>query len=84
MPSLIACCRNAPTVRFISFEIFATGVYAFECLRSSACIAFVHATVFFVFFSCFTICISIGACLLSQAIEPTPYSRDAAFRDDMI
>ena len=35
MPSLIACCRNAPTVRFISFEIFATGVFAFECLRSA-------------------------------------------------
>jgi hypothetical protein len=31
-------------VRFICLEIFATGVRAFECLRSSACIAFVQAT----------------------------------------
>jgi hypothetical protein len=53
IPSLSACCRNAPTVRFISFEIFATGVRALECLRNSACKAFVHATrlVFFAFFA---------------------------------
>jgi hypothetical protein len=43
MPSFRACWRSAPTVRFICFEIFETGVLAFECFRSSACIAFVHA-----------------------------------------
>lgn len=44
MPSLRACWRNAPTVRFICFEILATGVLAFECLRNSACSFFVHST----------------------------------------
>jgi hypothetical protein len=43
MPSFRACWRSAPTVRFICFEIFETGILAFECFRSSACIAFVHA-----------------------------------------
>jgi hypothetical protein len=43
MPSFRACWRSAPTVRFICFEIFETGVLAFECFRSSACITFVHA-----------------------------------------
>jgi hypothetical protein len=43
MPSFSACWRSAPTVRFICFEIFETGILAFECFRSSACIAFVHA-----------------------------------------
>jgi hypothetical protein len=36
MPMLDACCRSAPAVRFISFEILATGVRLFECFRSSA------------------------------------------------
>jgi hypothetical protein len=51
MPSLRACWRSAPIVRFIILEILATGVLAFECLRSSACIVFVHCTRvrFFVF-----------------------------------
>jgi hypothetical protein len=43
IPSFSACWRSAPTVRFICFEIFATGVLAFECFRSSACIALVQA-----------------------------------------
>jgi hypothetical protein len=43
-------------VRFICFEIFATGVLAFECFRNSACIAFVHAT--FVRFTFFAILFS--------------------------
>ena len=46
MPSLRACWRNAPTVRFISLEILATGVRALECFRNSACNAFVHAARF--------------------------------------
>jgi hypothetical protein len=29
-------------VRFISLDIFATGVFAFECLRNSACNALVQ------------------------------------------
>jgi hypothetical protein len=29
-------------VRFINLDIFATGVFAFECLRNSACNAFVQ------------------------------------------
>ena len=44
IPSFKACCRNTLGVRFICFEIFATGVRASECLRKSACIFFVHAT----------------------------------------
>ena len=31
-------------MRFIFFEIFATGVRAFESFRNSACRAFVHGT----------------------------------------
>ena len=31
MPNMPARRRSAPTVRFNSFEIFATGVRAFEC-----------------------------------------------------
>ena len=42
-PNLSACWRSAPTVRLICFEIFAIGVLAFECFRSSACIALVQA-----------------------------------------
>ena len=44
MPSLLARCRSAPTVRFMGIEILATGVFAFECLRSSASFAFDQAT----------------------------------------
>ena len=43
IPSFSACWRRAPIVRFICFEIFAIGVFAFECFRSSACIALVQA-----------------------------------------
>jgi hypothetical protein len=46
IPSLSACWRSAPTVLFICLEIFASGVRAFECLRSSACNALVQATRF--------------------------------------
>jgi hypothetical protein len=52
MPNLRACWRNAPTVLFICFEILATGVLAFECLRNSACNSFVQATRFFDFGIC--------------------------------
>ena len=39
-------------MRFICFEILATGVLAFECLRNSACIVLVEATfVRFTFFA---------------------------------
>jgi hypothetical protein len=53
MPSEKACWRKAPTVRFINFEIFATGVFALECLRSSACRVFVQRArfTFAVFFA---------------------------------
>lgn len=34
-PSFRACCRSAPTVRFIAREMAVTGVLALECLRSS-------------------------------------------------
>jgi|SRR6516165_814460 hypothetical protein len=34
-PSFKACCRRAPTVRFIEREILATGVLLFECAFSS-------------------------------------------------
>src|SRR5664280_5362 len=44
MPSLLARCRSAPTVRFMDIEILATGVFAFECLRSSASFVFDQAT----------------------------------------
>src|SRR3954469_8838682 len=47
MPSLSACWRKAPAVRFIILEIRATGVFAFECLRRSAWCARAHATRFF-------------------------------------
>ena len=39
-------------MRFICFEILATGVLAFECFRNSACIVLVQATfVRFTFFA---------------------------------
>src|ERR1039457_5271762 len=44
MPSLLARCQSAPIVRFMDIEILATGVFAFECLRSSASFAFDQAT----------------------------------------
>jgi hypothetical protein len=44
MPMLDACCRSAPIVRFISFEILVTGIRLFECLRSSAWSALVQGT----------------------------------------
>jgi len=44
MPSLLARWRSEPTVRFMGIEILATGVFAFECLRSSASFAFDQAT----------------------------------------
>jgi len=48
---LLARWRSAPTVRFIGFEILATGVFAFECLRNSASCVFDQTTcVLFVFF----------------------------------
>src|SRR3954452_4548674 len=31
MPSLNACCRTAPTVRFMALETLATAVLLFEC-----------------------------------------------------
>lgn len=45
-PSAPALCRRAPTVRFIAFEILATGIFSFEYFFSSATLAFVHATRF--------------------------------------
>jgi hypothetical protein len=42
MPSFNACWRSAPGVRFINLDIFATGVFAFECLRNSECNPFVQ------------------------------------------
>jgi hypothetical protein len=52
-------------VRFICFEILATGVLAFECLRNSACIVLVQAT--FVRFTLFAILFSVCVGLLSCA-----------------
>jgi hypothetical protein len=37
--------RSAPTVRFISFEIFATGVRALECAFSARMSSFVHGLI---------------------------------------
>jgi hypothetical protein len=38
IPKLKAFCRMAPGVRFMDFEIVATGVFFFECaLRSLTC-----------------------------------------------
>jgi hypothetical protein len=54
IPMLNACCRSAPTVRFICFEILVTGVRFFECLRSSARSALLQGTCLrrrFVFFA---------------------------------
>src|SRR4051812_8573439 len=53
MPSLKACCLTAPIVLFIAFATLSTGVFALECLRSSACRAFVHEARLVVFFFVF-------------------------------
>ncbi len=51
IPSIPARRRSAPTVRFISFEIFSTGVLALECalrLRTSSFVhGFITRTIFF-------------------------------------
>src|SRR5579859_1317435 len=63
MPSLRAFCRSEPSVRLVSFTIFATGVRAFECARSSliSVLVYLRTTDFFafgVFFAFFaTLCI---------------------------
>ena len=44
MPSLSACWRKAPGVLFITFQILATGILAFECRRNSPSNPLVHAT----------------------------------------
>jgi hypothetical protein len=36
--------RSAPSVRFIAFEIFTTGVFFLECIFNSRTSAAVHAT----------------------------------------
>src|SRR6202022_1715530 len=41
-PSFKACCRRAPTVRFMDCEILATGVLFFECAFNSRCSALVQ------------------------------------------
>src|SRR3979490_586236 len=51
MPSFRACCRSAPSVRFICFAILATGVLAFECLRKSASKGLVQRTRFATLFA---------------------------------
>src|ERR1700712_3663707 len=68
MPSLSACWRSAPAVRFIILEIRATGVFDLECLRSSACCAFDQATRFdfLVFFTFFAMQFSCCAGLLTR------------------
>src|SRR5258708_36200982 len=70
MPSLSACWRKAPAVRFIALEIRATGVFALECLRSSACCARDQATRFFdflfVFLAFFAIPFSCCAGVLAR------------------
>ena len=45
-PSLVACCRNAPTVLFIALEIALTGVLARECLFNSRLSAADHGLAF--------------------------------------
>jgi hypothetical protein len=64
------------------FEIFATGVLAFECFRNSACIVFVHATfVRFTFFAilfsafCFRLLSAarIAATLGYRGLSPSVY-----------
>src|SRR5476649_1242511 len=71
MPSLSACWRKAPAVRFIALEIRATGVFALECLRSSACCARDQATRFFdflfVFLAFFAIPFSCCAGVLARS-----------------
>jgi hypothetical protein len=42
IPSASAFCRNDPSLRFICFAIFATGVRAFECCFSSLMSAAVY------------------------------------------
>jgi len=43
MPISHAFCRNAPSVRFVIFEIVATGVFARECAFNSRRFSFVHS-----------------------------------------
>ena len=45
MPNAPARCRRAPTVRFIAFEILATGILSFEYFFSSATLAFANASI---------------------------------------
>jgi hypothetical protein len=52
---LSACCRNAPTVRFINFDIFATGVLAFEWAFSARWSPLVHERRFTDLFTRFAI-----------------------------
>jgi hypothetical protein len=48
---LSAFCRSEPTLRFVSFAILTTGVFAFECDRNSFTSALVYSrrTIFFAF-----------------------------------
>jgi hypothetical protein len=43
IPRCSAFWRSAPIVRFVSLDILATGVFAFECALSSLMSAFVHS-----------------------------------------
>ena len=43
IPSRSAFCRNEPTVRFVSFAILVTGVFALEWARSSRISALVYS-----------------------------------------
>src|ERR1700730_4314379 len=55
MPSFRACCRRAPSVRFICFAILVTGVLAFECLRNSASKGLVQRARFATLFAVYTL-----------------------------
>lgn len=59
MPRLNALWRSAPIVRFIAFEIFATGSFAFEYFFNSTSCAFVQAKRFVFNFFFFAIRSSI-------------------------
>jgi hypothetical protein len=71
-----AFCRSDPSVRFVSFEIFVTGVFAFEWARNSFSSAFVYsrATRFFAFLAtyCSLIC---EAALLPQIFSVASFVR---------
>ena len=62
MPSLSACWRRAPIVRFICLEIFTTGVFAFECAFSVRQSPLVHGTRLVTFFAVFAT-VTILCCL---------------------